>query len=227
MTRTRNEDPLHDHDGVNAGPWTQDTMLAHLRHLHGVGQLPDDAPLAELASKHDELNHGAGRDEKILAEALAPGRRYKSITLGEARWGRPGDAGLCFEDANGTNIVNLRPGDLPVLRAAVIPESGGLESLKDIWSANLGPGGRRAVEAGHAAGYRLGVDDMENTPAYRTAPVDAYGVLDWLLGLYESGAHPADAGLSGERTGEDQDAISRVRDLIQRRLAGQQAARRG
>ncbi len=58
---------------------------------------------------------------------------------------------------------------MPALRAAVLPWFEGLTALQDIWSAKFGPGGRRAVEAGGAAGYKLGVEDMENTPVYRAA----------------------------------------------------------
>jgi len=135
---------------------------------------------------HDHEGSGTRtQDDPAFQAALTPERRYASITLGTPKHGYPGDQALFFEflDNNGTTLVNLRPGDMPVLRAAVAPESEGLKALMDIWSANLGPGGQRAVEAGHAAGYRLGVSDMENTPAHRTAPVEAAEVRDFLLGL--------------------------------------------
>jgi hypothetical protein len=216
MTQARNEHPLHDHRGVNAGPWTQDTMLAHLRQLHGVDQLPDDAPLAELARKHDELNHGASWDEKIFAEALAPERRYKSITLGTAKWGHPGDLALHFEDANGngTNIVNLRPGDMPLARAALIPADPALKDISGQATAALGPGARKYVQQAHARGYSTGVGDMEAIHATMT---EAERVCDWLAGFYES------AVISDWLTGEDVTAISKVRELIQRRMDGQAA----
>jgi hypothetical protein len=194
MTDVRNEHPLHSHTspGEIRIKWTQDTMLAHLRHLHGVDQIPDDAPLAELIRKHDELNHGTPartyQDDPIYQAALAPERRYKSIALGAPRMGYPGDVALYFEDlnGNGTNIVNLRPGDMPVLRAAVTrpDEKGQLAGLRNEWTARLGPGGARAVDAAHVAGYALGVQDMQAALRdYEANPVTPGEVASFLEGL--------------------------------------------
>lgn len=136
-----------------------------------------------------------------------PGCRYSRIYWGKLRTSdNPADKDLYLESSNGTTIVCFSPGDMPALRTAVLPETEGLKALQDIWSANLGPGGRRAVEAGHAAGYRLGVDDMENTPAYRTAPADAGAVISFLTGL---------AGTSAAIQGGKLDALGTVVEFLE------------
>ena len=56
-----NKNPLHHHagEGVNAGPWTQGTLAAHLQSLHGVDELPVSGyDLDVLIPLHDSLNHG-------------------------------------------------------------------------------------------------------------------------------------------------------------------------
>jgi hypothetical protein len=186
----RNKNPLHNHEDVDAGLWTADTMAAHLQFLHGVDDLPEERSLMWLLEVHDGLSHGTSAEKGELDRRSAgepepePGCRYSRIYWGKLRTSdNPADKDLYLESDNGTSIVCFAPGDVQALRAAVLPETEGLKALQDIWSANLGPGGRRAVEAGHAAGYRLGVDDMENTPAYRTAPVDVIDVIGFLTGL--------------------------------------------
>jgi hypothetical protein len=117
-------------------------------------------------------------------EEPQPGCRYSRIYWGRLRTSdNPADKDLYLESDNGTTVVCFSPGDMPALRAAVLPESEVLKALQDKWSARLGPGGRTAVAEGHMQGYRLGVDDMENTPVYRTAPADADAVISFLTGL--------------------------------------------
>jgi hypothetical protein len=145
-------------------------------------------------------------------EEPEPGRRYSRICWGPLRTSdNPADADLYLESPNGTSIVCFSPGDMPGLRAAVLPETEGLKALQDIWSANLGPGGRRAVEAGHAAGYKLGVEDRENTPAYRTAPADADAVISFLTGL---------AGTPAAIQGGKLDALGTVVEFLEQLKAG-------
>lgn len=154
---------------------------------------------------------------KARPDEPEPGCRYSKIYWGKLRTSDdPADADLYLETSNGTTIVCFSPGDMPALRTAVLPESGGLKALQDIWSANLGPGGRRAVEAGHAAGYRLGVDDMENTPAYRTAPADADDVIGFLTRL---------AGTAAAIQGGKLDALGTVVEFLEQLKAGDEADR--
>lgn len=285
MTESRNETPLHRHD-TDSLPWHTDTLGPHLKHMHGLGgvpddatlprmlfiheaqphapalrsphghtddgdpawtagtlrdhlrtvhgsQPPDDAALAEMIRHHDTLDHvtrfrrpPAGEQDAALREALAPERRYESITLGVPRNSYPGDLALFFAstNGNGTNIINLRPADMPVLRAAVTPEDPALAHIQADATAALGPGARKYVQQAHAAGYGLGVRDME---AIHSTMTEAERVSDWLAGFYESGSTPAPGYLSGKFSGEDQAAISRVRSLIQDVLDEQQAARHG
>lgn len=136
-----------------------------------------------------------------------PRCRYSRIYWGKLRTsGDPADKDLYLASDNGTTIVCFSPGDMPGLRAAALPESEGLKALQDIWSASLGPGGRGAVEAGHAAGYKLGVEDMEATPAYRPGPVDAGDVERYLAG------HLDDDGLSAA----EEEAMRTVIEVITR-----------
>lgn len=156
-------------------------------------------------------------DDPAFLAALAPERRYEAITLGEPRNGYPGDRALFFTSTNnnGTNIVNLRPADLPPLRAALIPEDPDLKAITAAATAALGPGARKYVQQAHSKGYGLGVRDMESIHETMT---EAERVSDWLAGFYEAGA---DADL----TGEDKAAIGLVRVLIERRMKDQAVPR--
>jgi hypothetical protein len=126
----------------------------------------------------------AKSEDEIFRAALAPERRYQAITLGVPRNAYPGDLGLFFESmhGNGTNIVNLRPGDMPVLRAAVIPEDPDLDTIRELATAALGPGARKYVHQAHVQGYRTGVRDME---AVHTTMGAAEWVDDYLAGLQD------------------------------------------
>jgi hypothetical protein len=217
MANARNEHPLHSHDDETE-PWTVDTLTAHLQSMHGADKLPEGAVLKRLALIHGKLNHGepakAADMDSVLLEALAPERRYESITMGEPRNGYPGDQALFFASmyGNGTNIVNLRPGDMPLLRAAVIPDGPDLESRRLEWIGRLGPGAGPAVTESHAAGYRLAVQDME---AVRSEMSAAEQADDYLAVLQDE-----------ELPDGTLDAIEAVRALISaRREAGKAAAR--
>jgi hypothetical protein len=180
----RNENPLHTHAGEQDLEWDAKTLKAHLQVMHGVdSELADSLP--GLHEIHDALRHGpevitpaqrAALDElktaheAIYREAVYPERRYARIAQADCHWhpsaGNPGHVALEFLSTNDRDItaVCMEPGDLAELRAAVTPDSEGLRALQDVWRHNLGPGGSRAVEAGHAAGYKLAVQDLTGLP---------------------------------------------------------------
>jgi hypothetical protein len=208
----RNEQPLHDHEGVNAGPRTANTMAAHLVNLHGVDGVEEGLGLPELILIHNHLNHGQpARKPAPRADGPGPGCRYSRIYWGKLRTSdNPADRDLYLESDNGTSIVCFSPGDVQALRAAVLPESQEMARLQDKWSAKLGPGGRTAVAEGHMQGYRLGVEDMENTPVYRTAPADADAVISFLTGL---------AGTAAAIRGGKLDALGTVTEFLEQMKA--------
>lgn len=186
------------------------------------GQQPSEADLPPLPEETAALSHGKPaktyKDDPIYQAALHPRNRLLAADLQECPWhpskDHPGHQALVLQTAaSSATLVCLEQPDLAMVRAAVTrpDEKGQLAALRNEWTARLGPGGARAVDAAHVAGYALGVDDM--TPDRDL--VDGEGVLDWLLGFYESGS-----GIGGEWTGEDQAAISRVRHLITERLEG-------
>ena len=141
-----------------------------------------------------------------------PRRRYSRIFFGQLRTSDdPADRDLYLESDNGTTLVCFSPGDMPALRAAVIPEDLTLASITEAATAGLGPAAARYVRQAHGAGYGLGVRDMEAACATVT---EAERVSDWLDGFYESAVG-----------GDEQSAVSLVREMIGRRLAGQEAGR--
>jgi hypothetical protein len=169
----------------------------HMRHREAVAcaQAELDRPWVQRMSRE---GHQVGR--------------YSRIYWGKLRTSAdPADRDLYLESDNGTSIVCFSPGDMPALRAAVLPESEVLKALQDKWSAKLGPGGRTAVAEGHMQGYRLGVGDMENTPVYRTAPADADAVISFLTGL---------AGTPAAIQGGKLDALGTVTEFLEQ-LKGQ------
>jgi hypothetical protein len=148
-------------------------------------------------------------DDKIFHEALVPERRYEGIILAEPRHGYPGDLALFFTNSNGTNIVNLRPGDMPALRAAVLPEDPGLQALREEAAAQIGWANLTFVDRAHAAGYRLGVNDLAATAAMS----EAGRAGDWLAARQDT-----------DLPDEVLEAISVVREFISR-LAAAEAGR--
>jgi len=175
----RNADPLHDHRDAGEA-WTADTMAAHLVHLHGADGAREDMGLEFLAEVHALLRH----DPAAPPARREPRRRYSTIGWGQLRTSdNPEDTDLYLASENGTTIICFTPADRALLAAVVSPDTPELRELQDRWAAKLGPGGRHAVSEGHVAGYRLGVRDMEATPAYRTAPPDADDVIGYLTDL--------------------------------------------
>jgi len=213
--RARNKDPLHDHEGVNAGPWNADTMSAHLRAMHGVDDADEGQGLEFLAEVHGLLNHGAGSKAALIdAIEAAPRvfRRQEAMSLDPCK-GHEGEFALQLWGRTLGTQVCLTAADRVHLAALLLPESEGLKALQDIWSANLGPGGRRAVEAGHAAGYKTGVQDMEATPAYRSGPVDAGDVEAFLARLVGADGLAASAGSLSD---DEEQAVRTVLEVLTR-----------
>ena len=157
------------------------------------------------------------QEDPIYQAALHPRQRLDAAGLQPCHdhdiKDHPGHRVLSLTSGSIETRVCLEQPDVALIRAAVTrpDEKGQLAGLKNEWTARLGPGGARAVEAAHVAGYALGVDDM--TPDRDL--IDGEAVLDWLGGFYESGS-----GIGGEFSGEDQAAISLVRSLITDRLEG-------
>ena len=220
MTQARNERPLHTHTRAEeaAHPWTQDTLTAHLQYLHGVVDAGTSDPLPELLARHDALNHGGPRktDEDIYQSVLHPERRLDSASLepclNHPVKDYPDHRSLVLGMHRMETRFCMEPPDVALVRAAVSrPADASLEELRAEAVSALGPGARRRVDAAHALGYSLGVDDMLH--AYDSL-TEAERVADWLEGFYESAVG-----------GDEQSAVSLVREMISRRLAERESSR--
>jgi hypothetical protein len=130
-------------------------------------------------------------DDPIFQAALHPRHRLLAAGLQECRRhpskDHPGHQALVLRtSANSETLVCLEPPDLAMVRAAVArpDEKGQLAGLRNEWTARLGPGGARAVDAAHVAGYALGVQDMQAALRdYEANPVTAGEVASFLEGL--------------------------------------------
>lgn len=171
MTHVRNENPLHNHEADAGIPWTQDTLAAHVVHLHGVQGLPDGESLASLEAIHGALNHLPARaenDAELMYRVTHPRRRIDRAELGECRWHPaadfPGHQVLELTSGNSTLAVCVEPADLPAVIGALAPDKN-LAALRDLAGELAASDGqsealRELILLTHAAGYRLGVDDM-------------------------------------------------------------------
>jgi hypothetical protein len=204
MTEVRNDRPLHDHSGETE-PWTVETLTAHLQSTHGIGGLTG-GQLAALLQLHAGLNqaqqHGGtavSGEDPIYTAALHPRQRLDAAGLHPCHWhpvkDHPGHRALVLTAGNTETLICLEQPDVALVRAAVTrpDEKGQLAALKNEWSARLGPGGAKAVEAAHVAGYALGVEDMQAAVRdYEESPVTAGEVISFLEGL-NSGVLPSSA----------------------------------
>lgn len=129
--------------------------------------------------------------DEMHQRALELQRQLQRAGLTDCHWHPPvqfpGHLALELQTSgNSVTLVCLEQPDLAMVRAAVTrpDEKGQLAALRNEWSARLGPGGARAVDAGHAAGYSLGVDDMQAALRdYEENPVTAGEVASFLEGL--------------------------------------------
>jgi len=116
----RNAGPLHDHEGVNAGPWTADTLAAHLVNLHGIDSAREAHGLEHLTKIHDLLRHGPAAEPA----GPEPRRRYRKIYWGPLRTSdNPEDSDLYLASDNGTTIICFTPADRALLAAVASPDT--------------------------------------------------------------------------------------------------------
>jgi hypothetical protein len=193
-------------------------------HREGTPMTP--AEQAAAAGRKERLAREARRQGLIGGEP-EPRRRYTSIYLGRLRTSdSPADSDLYLESGNGTTIVCFAPGDLRALRALLMAQDdlAALEAraavlIRDFFDdvepdiAEWEQRNAQLVHTAHADGYRQGVQDMENTPACRTAPVTADEVIGFLTGL---------AGTPAAIQGGKLDALGTVVEFL-----GQMKARSG
>lgn len=220
MTEARNKNPLHGHAKAEdtAHPWTQDTLSAHLEVLHGVDDPPmSGAKLSTLIQVHDRLRHSqpSKTDEDIYRAALHPERRLAGAVLQPCRdhpvKDYPGHRALVLSTQGGPGgfSVCLEPPDVAVVRAALEHDTEELAQIVARATAALGPAAAKYVQQAHSRGYSLGVRDMEWVHDTTT---EAQRVNDFLLGFYESAVG-----------GDEQSAVSLVREMIGRKLDEQEA----
>lgn len=201
------------------------TGVAFVALPHGrqpsESDLPPLEPVPAAPEARDE--HSPTKDEP------EPRCRYTRIYWGRLRTSDdPADADLYLESPNGTTLVCFSPGDMPALRAAVIPQDPDLAGLKDEASRLIADffddaepdmaawreRNARLAQRTHARGYSLGVQDVEHVRAGLT---EAERMTDWLQGFYDSGAAENE---------KDADALRRVLGLLQQRLDEQKEAGR-
>lgn len=133
------------------------------------------------------------QEDPIYQAALHPRRRLNAAGLQECHWhpvrDYPEHQALVLTAGTTQTLVCLEPPDVALIRAAVTrpDEKGQLAALRNEWTARLGPAGAKAVDAGHVAGYSLGVDDMlAPVRDYEESPVTAGEVREFLLGLQQA-----------------------------------------
>lgn len=176
-TKPRNEHPLHYHTDQEKRlyPWTQDTLRAHLKYVHGVTESAD-ATLPRLIFVHDGLSHStsarladerppapAGRDEYLTRLdahiRLVHGQSWndeagRAATLGglvAARnmYARPDRLRYMFADGLREALAGpLLDEDQPLFQPPLLSAAGHDERLDGGWAT--WEGGREFVLAGWA-----------------------------------------------------------------------------